>query len=194
MSREIRLDPTKEALAVAALRSSLIDAGAGDDEQLILDTIEGETSLFELIDAVLEQVAADEALVEAMGRAEENLAARKARVKARVAAQRAIIEQALTIAELPKLERPLATLSLSKRAPVLVITEESDIPATYWRPAAPALDKKALTQALRDRAAALAALDGLEADAKAEAMATLPPEVPGALLSNAAPTVTLRFK
>lgn len=188
--RETFLDPAKAALAVKGLRESLAAVDA-DDEALLLDTIEGETEFFEIVDAVLERIAVNEAHAGGLAKMEEAFAARRERFTARVKADRTLLEQALSIAELPKLERPSATLSLSARAPSLQITEESDIPADYWKPGAPSLDKKALLAALKDREKALAALptDGEEREA---ALADLPPEIPGATLSNGAPSLTLR--
>lgn len=184
------LDPAKEALAVKGLRESLAAVDA-DDEALLLDTIEGETALFEIIDAVLERMTLNEALIEGVKAMVEKLDARRMRFETRLKSDRALIEQALSIAELPKLERPAATLSLAARPAGLTITEESDIPATYWKAGAPALDKKALTQALRDRAKALAALPE-DPEERERALAEVPPEIPGATLSNGAPSLTIR--
>jgi hypothetical protein len=51
------LDPIKEAKAVAALRESLRQLGEGDDDTLLLDSIEGETSLLEAVDKLLLTIA-----------------------------------------------------------------------------------------------------------------------------------------
>lgn len=169
--REYPLDPTKAANAAKALRESLIQMGAGDDEALVLDTIEGETSLFETLDAMLERINLDGAMLDAIDAAKGNLDARAQRVKRRVESYRAMIEQAMSIAELPKLERPVATLTLSARAPTLVVVEEADIPVSWWKPADPTLDKKGLLAALKDGQA-----------------------IPGVALNNAAPSVTIRVK
>lgn len=71
---------------------------------------------------------------------------------------------------------PTATLTLSTRAPGLIVTDEADIPAKYWveqpRPA-PKLDKKALTADLREENAA---------------------PIPGATLDNGSFSLTVRRK
>lgn len=163
-----RLDPVREAQAVAALRSSM-EALAADDPTLLLDTIEGETGLLEAVDALLARMAETRALIAGTEIVAAELDARRRRFEARLASDRALIEQAMSIAELDKLERPAATLSLAKRQPRVEVQTESDVPARFWNAADPTLDKKAL----------LAALKAGEA-------------VPGACLSNAAPTLSIR--
>lgn len=168
-SRSTYLDPIKEAKAVTALRESLRQMGEGDDETLLLDTIEGQTSLFEIVDRLLVSIAEDAGLAAGADAAAEKLARRAERFEKRAETTRALIEQALMVAELPKLERPAATLSLVNRAPKVEITEEAEIPAEFWKTGDPHLDKKALAAALKEGRA-----------------------VPGACLSNAAPSLTIR--
>ena len=165
-----RIDPEREARAVASLRESLAAMGE-DDEALLIDSIEGQTNLFECIDLLLERMSADVAFMDGLDSMIATLKGRKERFDKRIAANRAVIEQAMVIADLAKLERPAATLSLSQRAAKLVVTEESDIPAAYWKAADPVLDKKSLLAALKDGTV-----------------------IPGAALDNAAPTLTVRQK
>jgi hypothetical protein len=164
------MDPIKEAKAALALRESL--ASLNEDDALLIDMIEGETGLFEVFDKLLARMTADQALMVGIDAVVSDLEARKARFAKRRETDRALIEQALMIAEIETaVERPAGTLSLTKRPAKLVISTESDIPADYWKPADPVLDKKALTAALKDGAV-----------------------VPGATLSNAAPSLTIRTK
>lgn len=163
-------DPIKEAKAARALIDSL--RAQDPEDALLIDMVEGETQLFETIDALLLRMAGDEALIRGLDAVIEDFDGRKARIKKRRDGDRAVIEQALTIAEIEvAVERPAGTLSLAKRPPKLVVTEESDIPADYWKPADPTLDKKALTEALKAGAT-----------------------IPGAVLTNAAPSLTIRVK
>lgn len=164
-----RLDPLKEAQAVAALRESLRQMGEGEDEALLADSIEGETSLLEAIDKLLLAIAEDAGLEAGARAAAAKLEDRAERFAKRAESARAVIEQALMIAELDKLERPAATLSLVRRAAKVEITEEADIPAEFWKAGDPKLDKKALGAALKDGRA-----------------------VPGACLSNSPPSLTIR--
>ena len=160
----------REALAAKGLRESIASLADGD-EDLMLDMIEGETSLVECIDALLARSAADRALIEGTAKVVSDLQDRARRIEKRIAFDRALIEQAMMMAEIAKLERPVATLSLSNRAPGLRIDNESDIPAEFWTAGAPKLDRKALPAALKDGR-----------------------PVPGAALSNAAPSLTVRVK
>lgn len=185
------LDPTKEAMAVASIRESLARMGEGDDETLLLDTIEGQTSLLEIFDAVLERMTDSEVNIEGVETVAKALSGRKARFEQRLKSDRAILEQAMTIAGLTKLERPTATLSLANRPPSLTVTEESDIPAEFWKAGDPTLDRKSLAAALKARAAALAALPD-DPNERAAALAEVPPEIPGACLSNGAPSISIR--
>ena len=161
---------TREAEAARAIRESLAALGE-TDEELLLDMAEGETSLFECIDALLLRMSADRALVVGTDSVIADLDARKRRVEKRIALDRSLIEQAMAIAELSKVERPAATLSLAARAPALRLDDESAIPAEFWTAGPPKLERKALTDALKEGR-----------------------PVPGAALSNAAPSLTVRVK
>lgn len=163
------LDPIKEAKAVQTLRESLRQLGEADDETLLLDSIEGETSLIEAVDKLLLGIAEDQGLEAGARKAAAEIEARAARFARRSEAARSLIEQALMVADLDKLERPTATLSLVRRAPKVEIVEESEIPAEFWKTGDPRLDKKALAAALKDGAS-----------------------VPGACLSNCPPSLTIR--
>lgn len=160
----------REAEAAKGLRESLAKLAEGDEE-LMLDMIEGQTSLVECIDALLLRGAADKGLAVGIDAVMADLQARKARVEKRIAFDRALIEQAMMIAEIAKLERPAATLSLANRPAAVRIDNEADIPAEFWTAGAPKLDRKALTAALKEGRA-----------------------VTGAALSNAAPSLTVRVK
>jgi hypothetical protein len=164
------IDPVREARAVQALRESLAAVDA-HDETLLTDTIEGETGLFEALDLLLDRMTANRATVAGIAAVIADLETRKARFEKRIEADRAVIEQALMIAELPKVERPIATLYLSARAPKVEIATEADIPAEFWKTAPPTLDKRAIGEALKSGRS-----------------------VPGAHLSNAAPTLSARFQ
>lgn len=163
------LDPIREAEAARVLRESMAELAT--DEALALDTIEGETGLFEAIDGLLRGIDEDRAHVAGLEVVIGDMDARKARFAKRVDARRALIEQAMMIAEIPKLERPAATLSLTTRAPKVEVSVEADIPAEFWKASDPKLDKKAVGEALKAGRT-----------------------VPGACLSNAAPTLTVRTK
>jgi hypothetical protein len=189
------IDPTIEAQTVKALRESI--AALNEDDDLLADTIEGETGFYEVIDRLMDRILEAEVMVEGVDAVVARLTARKQRAETNAKRDRALIEQAMTIAELDTMTRPAATFTLARRAPSLVITEESEIPPRFWKAGEPKLDKKALTDALRDRAAAWAAASQRTGDERTQAIAALAvthPDIPGATLSNGAPSLTIRIK
>lgn len=200
------LDPIKEAQAVKAIKATLeaiasrpVEGSEGsiltEDEQLLLDTVEGETGFFEACDLIMEKIADDQAMVAAIRDQESNLKARRERFAQRVEIRKALIEQAFIEADLPKVERPLGTLYLSNRARKVIVETESDIPAQYWKAADPVLDQKQLLADLKARADALAKIPAEPGEARDLALTEFAeqfPQIPGATLSNGARS--LRFR
>lgn len=162
----------RQIRAASVLRESLKAAG-DDDEDLIRDMIEGETSLHEMIDRVVLSMDEDEILVTGLEARASELSDRKKRLEDRIGRKRAMIEQAMVIGEIQKLERPTFTLSLRNTPPKLIVEDEAAIPAKFWKSAAPTLDKKALGDALK--------AEGAE-------------PIPGASLSNGGVSLTKRNK
>jgi hypothetical protein len=108
--------------AVAQLRAEL----AGQDDDMILASIESETNALELMDQIIDAVVADEALVE-QGKA------RLKRIEARADSRRLILRAMLeAIGE--KVERPFATLSISYRTKPIV-TDPTLLPQALLRTA-----------------------------------------------------------
>ncbi|WP_322882876.1 MULTISPECIES: siphovirus Gp157 family protein [Sinorhizobium] len=165
----------RQTEAAKSLLSSLRDQGVEDDAELVADTIEGETSLVEAIEAAMAEIDEEEAHIIGLTAKIEEFSARKDAKKRRVERTRALIEQAMLATDQTSMKLPTATLSLTKRAPGLIIVDESDIPTKYWieQPApAPKLDKKALAADLREAKAA----------------------IPGATLDNGSFSLTVRRK
>src|SRR4051812_4164108 len=104
-----------ESAAARQMRDYLLTIT--DDGQAIADTIDGETDLREAIRRVLWSVTEDQTLVAGLKETIETLEARKSRFDARIERLRTAIEKGMLAGELPKLELPEATLSISHRAP-----------------------------------------------------------------------------
>lgn len=138
--------------AVAQLKAELAD----QSDDMILASIESETHALELMDKIIEAVLSDEALV-AQGK--ERLKRIEARAQHRRLVLRAMME---AIAE--KVERPLATLSISYRTKPIV-TDASLLPEALMRRAP---DMTLIAKALKVG------------------------DVPGVETSNPAPVLTLR--
>ena len=144
---EMKVD--REATAAADLLE-VINGSVEGDEQTRVDMIEGETSLFEAIDAALDAIQDAEITEIGCDDAMHRLTARKTRAKNRKGVLRAAIEQAMARLEINSLKRPTATLSLSTRAGAAVIDDEASVPAKFWKAQKPKLDKAAVTSALKD--------------------------------------------
>jgi hypothetical protein len=130
------------------------------DQELLLATIEGESDALEAIDRLAEMALADKHLVEIAR-------ARAQRLEARAAGVRAVIIAMMQGLQLSKLQRPLATMSVSHTTTARV-TEPDELPAEYLRSAP---DMHAIRKAL-----------------------TAGEAVPGASLNNPAPVLTIRSK
>lgn len=144
----------RQVEAAKSLLEGLRDQGAGDDAELVADAIEGETDLAEALDAALAQIDECEILIVGLKAKIEEFEGRKKATETRAERLRALIEQAMLATDQDKLKLPSATLSLTKRAPGLIVTNDAEIPVEFWieqeRPA-PKLNKKALIEALRTK-------------------------------------------
>lgn len=162
-------DLQREAEAAKSLLANLRDIGADGDEEIVRTAIEGETNLFEVIDAALEQAAQDQAAVEALSRLIVQMEARCSRLNRRIDLTKTALLSALQTIGERKLERPLATLTVKPTGPSVVITDEQRVPPTFWKRPDPKIDKTALKAALKGG------------------------PVPGAELSNGGETMQWRF-
>lgn len=148
MSRDrIASSLNREGTAAAELMAAL----RTDDAELAHDMIEGETGLLEAIAAALDEIDQCEIIAEGCKAKAEEISKRRHRAEARAERVRAMIEQAMIVSELPTARLPTATLSVKTLAPRPLVTDESLIPAEFWKPQPPTLDKKALNAAASTR-------------------------------------------
>lgn len=162
-----------EASKAKVLASALRSQGFLDDEDLIADSIEGETDALEAVSAVLRWKAEQDAMAVALKAQEGDLQARRRRFEERGAGARLAIAAFMDQCGLTKLERPEATLSLRQGAPAVVKAptfSADDLPDDLVR--------------LKREPDAAAIKSALEAGR----------EVPGAMLSNGAPILTVRVR
>ncbi|MDX1006711.1 hypothetical protein GOE08_07405 [Sinorhizobium medicae] len=142
----------RQTEAAKALLVDLRNQGAGDDTDLVADTIEGETNLMEAIEEAIAELDECDVLVTGLKAKGTEFEARRKAVEKRAERIRALIEQAMLATDQTSLKLPTATLSLTKRAPGLIVNSEADIPSRFFveqeRPA-PKLDKKALAAAIK---------------------------------------------
>ena len=142
----------RQTEAAKALLVDLRNQGAEDDAELVADTIEGETNLMEAIEEAIAELDECDVLVTGLKAKETEFEARRKAIEKRAERIRALIEQAMLATDQTSLKLATATLSLTKRAPGLVVNSEADIPSRFFveqeRPA-PKLDKKALAAAIK---------------------------------------------
>ncbi len=141
---------TNEMRAAQALKDALSKL-PGMDEETIRDMIEGETGLREQIEYAFHFLTETEVLAGGLALKIEQFQDRATRYKDRLAFLRAAIEQAMVIAEVKTLELPDATITLASRGRSVVVTDEAKVPARFWKPKDPELDKTALKKALENK-------------------------------------------
>ena len=142
-----------------------------ETEETLTDTLEGMTDLTEILATVLRSSLDDAALADALRTRMSTMQERLSRIQARADKKRALVLAAMEKAGLKKLAESDMTVSLRVLPQPLVITDECNIPQTYWDPQPLKLNRKKLK-------------DALMADH----------EVPGATLGNGAMTITVRTK
>ena len=169
----IRNSATVKAIGTELREAMKLRQMLGDDcdPTLLLDTIEGETNLAEACAFVLEQTHEDEILIEGLDAKIKELQVRKGRMEKSVETRRNVILMAMDKAGLHTIRSPLGTMTARPTPPKLVVNDEAAIPARFFRPQDPKLDKPALLQAL-----------------------TAGEAVPGATISNGGISLSVRIK
>lgn len=134
-----------------------------DDEATLRDTFEGETTLDDALRRCLIAEDEDQILIDGIKSREAELYERRKRAEKRIEQRRGLIEQAMTLAQKDKWVLPIGTISLGKPGKKVDVTDESKIPSAYWKPQDPALDRKALGEALKAIDQAIASAHALPA-------------------------------
>jgi hypothetical protein len=158
-----------ETQAAERLRERIV-AEYGEDADLVRDMIEGSTDIHKLIEWAAHELAAVEGEKEGIDAAIGKMKERLSRHCRKAEAIRGGIQAAMETAELPSLKTPAATLSLRASPPRVEITDLAALPAIFLTQPAPVADKNAIK----------AALKGGET-------------IPGAVLSNQPPALSVRF-
>jgi len=123
------MNPSLTALQVRTVVANLRDAFGDDkDERLLLDSLEGETDLFEHVRRLLDRMERDEGDKQALAEQIEARKARKDRCDARIKAMRETVGALMECAGIDKLPLPEATVSVRKLAPKLVVTDADALP------------------------------------------------------------------
>lgn len=166
-----------------------------DDLETLQDSFDGETTLDREIRNAVLSIEEDEIFVSGIKAREKELKDRRSRLEKRIEATRGLIEQAMTVAQWPKHEMDIGTVSLGKAAPRVEIDEESQIPSQFWKRSDPTLDKAGLGKVLKERQKKLDEIAKLARDQREAALQALEvemPAIPGCHLEIGGTTLTIR--
>ena len=119
------------------------------DEDTLADTLEGVSQLPDLITEIVRSGLEDEVLVDALKQRMEEMQARLARLKERHDKKRALAAWAMSQAEIPRIQAPDFSLSLRPGSQRLEICDEARVPAQYFVPQPPRLDRAGLSAVLK---------------------------------------------
>lgn len=141
-----------------------------EDDVLRADMIEGETEAFDLLSMIVRRIGENKALANGAKDYIDELSERKARLERRDEALRTLAFKIMQAGDLPKAELPEATLSIRNGAAKVVVHDEQSLPAECFKTVS-SPDKGAIKDLLKSGRS-----------------------VPGAYLSNAEPTLSIRVK
>ena len=123
------------------------------DEQTIADTLEGMSGALELKAQNVVMFARNlEATATAIKEAETTMASRRKALEHRAAGLRRYALSAMQVAGVQSIECPYFKLSVRKNPTAVEVFDAAQIPAQFMRtpePPPPALDKKAITEAIK---------------------------------------------
>lgn len=133
------------------LKSRLLQANPelAQDEQTLLDTLEGATDLEDGLASVALSALEDEAFATALKGMIADMETRKSRFADRAQKRRELILWAMQEAGLKKIAKPAITLGLSNTAGKVVITDPDAVPDKFKTPQDPKIDKKAIADAIK---------------------------------------------
>ncbi len=140
------------------------------DEETLMDTLEGMTSLTDSLAELLRSSQEDQSLASALRSRMADMQERLSRLDERARKKRELVTSVMEQAGLKKLTEPDFTVSLRPSPPLTIIDEEA-IPGDYWKPQPAKLDRMGLISALSNGR-----------------------DIPGAVLGNPPMTIAVRTK
>jgi hypothetical protein len=163
-----RLDPAFVQLEISRLLAAVPELE--EDEVLRADMIEGSTDAHAFLSEVVRRIQAAQATQVGIAAYLAELRERRERMERREEALRGLVFKVMGSAELPKVELPEATLSIRQGPRKVIVINEHEIPEDCQRIKIEP-DKVAIKQLLQAGNV-----------------------VPGCILSNAEPVLTIRVK
>ncbi len=153
------------------LRERLEAAFPDADEETLMDTLEGLSSLTDSLAELLRSSQEDQSVASALRSRMADMQERYARFEERARKKRELVCTVMEEADLKKLMEPDFTVSLRpSRAPPMIL-DEAAIPGDYWKPQPAKLDRMGLISALSNGR-----------------------DIPGAVLGNPPMTISVRTK
>ena len=104
-----------------------------EDEDAFWDSLDGETDAVEIVDTLLASMREDATLAAAIRERETSLLRRRQRIEHRAAGKKRVIGRILRAANVKKMERPEATVSVRDGNLSVAITDEKDVPSQLCR-------------------------------------------------------------
>lgn len=141
------------------------------DAETLTDTLEGITDLHEILAAVARAALTDEAMAAGLQQRIGVMEERLDRLRFRATQRREIVRDVMLNCEVKKVTAPDLTLVMRPGSPALVVADEAAVPAEFWEPREPRLNRQKLLAELK-----------------------LGVEVQGVQLSNPQPVLTVRTK
>lgn len=141
-----------------------------DDEQLLLDTLEGETNLFEIVSALVRLKGETDVQCTGLTKWVDELSERKARFLRKSDAFKKLIQTLMDAAGVDKMTLDEATVFKTKGSMKVVVKDVQSLPQGFYR-----IERKAETAEIKKT------LESGE-------------DVPGAYLELGAPSLTIRIK
>ena len=98
------------------------------DEQCVLDTLEGETDVMKYVDSILYLIDDCDITIEGCKISEKRLNDRRERNEAKKERLRGLIGNVMNVMQVKKLSRPTATISLNRKQPKIVVSNPDLLP------------------------------------------------------------------
>lgn len=153
------------------LRERLATEFPEADNETLRDTLEGLTNLSEMLAVVVRSYLDDRAMMVGLRHRLGEMQERLQRIERSAEGKRRVLAAAMERAGLSKLKEPDFTLSFRHATPTLLVHDEAQIPADYFKPQPAKLDRQAVLRELKAGRA-----------------------ISGTSLSNGAPSITVRIK
>lgn len=149
-----------QQINLAAMIREHLTASVIEDEDLIRDTLEGETDIFECMDWLLNKIAEEKQMQDAIMNRMEALQTRRAAAGNREERWRGLLQTAMEAVGEKTVRRPEGTITLAPKPQGIQSIDESQVPDEFFiTETIRKLDKKKLKEAALSKGVAGVLLD-----------------------------------